>query len=337
MNNELLFGADIAVDRKFEADSIKYGWDSAYLMEILRQVPTCFVPAIAKIFMLWSGAMHRVGKRVQALVNTRLEYQQADDGKEAERQHQDGVDWVISSSKTKEQASPLRMAQQMMALLFASTHQMQMAVTWAIVDLCLHPEYALLLRAEIVAAKKIEDGDIYNRLPLMECFLRESSRLNPLDSRTFILAPHHTDPSLRIPTVNMQRKAMIPFEFSNGSIVPPGNLVAIPQREIMRDSTRYSSPEAFNPCRFMAASPTTDAVTRYTDLNWDYTFWGSPHLPCPGRWYASHAMKHVLVHLLTNYDIDLAGPKGKSKWFTWTTAIVPRSNIHIIASRRAGT
>jgi cytochrome P450 len=133
----------------------------------------------------------------------------------------------------------------------------------------------------------------------------------------------------------MQRKAMVPFEFSNGSIVPPGNLVAIPQREIMRDPARYSSPEAFNPYRFMAASPTTEVVTKYTDMNWDYTFWGSPHLPCPGRWYASYAMKHVLVHLLTTYDFDLVGPKDRKRWFTWTTAIVPKSDININISRRA--
>ncbi|KAF1953539.1 cytochrome P450 [Byssothecium circinans] len=161
-----------------------------------------------------------------------------------------------------------------MALRFSSTHQMQMAVTWAIVDLYLNPEYITLLRVE----------------------------------------------------------AMVPFTFSQGANVPAGNLVAIPQREIMRDSTRYTSPESFNPYRFMTDS-STEAVSRYTDVNWDYTFWGSPHLPCPGRWYASYAMKHVLVHLLTTYDVELLNPQAK-KCFTWTTAIVPKSNMCIRVSKR---
>jgi cytochrome P450 len=125
----------------------------------------------------------------------------------------------------------------------------------------------------------------------------------------------------------MQRKAMVSFTFSNGAKVPAGNLVAIPQREIMRDATRYSLPESFDPYRFMTNS-STEAVAKYTDVNWDYTFWGSPHLPCPGRWYASYAIKHVLVHLLKTYNFELVNPEAK-KYFTWTTAIVPKSDMCI--------
>lgn len=188
MNNELLFGEEFARDPTFEKDSIKYGWDSAYAMEIFRQIPTCLVPLFAKLYMTWSGAMYRVTRRVQVLVNERLRYHQEAKNKkrvENQRKHQDGTDWVISCSHTREQAQPLRIAQQMMALLFASTHQMQMAVTWAIVDLCLYPEYVALLRAEIEEAWNVEGGDPYSRLRMMDCFLRESSRLNPLDSRMF--------------------------------------------------------------------------------------------------------------------------------------------------------
>jgi cytochrome P450 len=186
MNNELLFGTDMAQDREFEKDTIKYGWDSALAMEIFRQVPTSFVPIVARLYMAWSGSMHRVTRRVQILVNSRLWEQRYEPKKDQgkERKHQDGTDWVISCSHTPEQAKSLRIAQQMMALLFASTHQMQMTVTWAIVDLCLNPEYITLLRAEIEDVFKTDGGgDPYNRLRLMECFLRESSRLNPLDSR----------------------------------------------------------------------------------------------------------------------------------------------------------
>jgi cytochrome P450 len=126
---------------------------------------------------------------------------------------------------------------------------------------------------------------------------------------------------------------MVPFTLSDGSKVPAGNLVAIPQREIMRDPTRYTAPETFNPYRFMTYSSSTEAVTKYTDVNWDYTFWGSPHLPCPGRWYASYAMRHVLVHLLTTYEFLLMQPE-KKRSFTWTTAIVPKSDVQILVQRR---
>jgi cytochrome P450 len=185
MNNELLFGAELAGDRDFEKDSIKYGWDIAIAMEIFRQIPTSFVPFVSKIYMTWSGSMHRVTSRVQTLVNERIQRAQFEtQEKQSQTRHLDGLDWVISSSNTPEQKHPLRTAQQMMALLFASTHQMQMAVSWAILDLCLHPKYIDILRNEIEAAFAVPEGDPYSRLRVMECFLRESSRLNPLDSCT---------------------------------------------------------------------------------------------------------------------------------------------------------
>lgn len=73
----------------------------------------------------------------------------------------------------------------------------------------------------------------------------------------------------------MQRKAIKSFTFSDGVHVPAGNLIAIPQREIMRDPNLYSTPEIFDPCRFMSVSE-KDAVVKYTDVKWGYTFWGSP-------------------------------------------------------------
>lgn len=93
----------------------------------------------------------------------------------------------------------------------------------------------------------------------MDCFPSKSSRMNVLDGPT------------------TQRKALKPFTFSDGSHVPAGNLVAIPQKVVMRDPERYKDPERFDPYRFMPESIDGEAATtRYTDVNYNYTFWGSP-------------------------------------------------------------
>lgn len=171
----------------------------------------------------------------------------------------DGTELVISSSTTPAQLNPTRVVQQMVALLFASMHQMQMASCWAIVDLCQYKEYIEPLRQEIRDVFNSNVKDPYDKLILMDSFLRESARLNPLDGLT------------------VQRKALKPFTFSDGSHVPAGNLVAVPQRVVMRDPARYENPDTFNPYRYMQNSNNPDApTTKFADVNWNYTFWGSP-------------------------------------------------------------
>jgi cytochrome P450 len=313
MNNQLLFGNELAEDDKFEEHSVRYAWHTIILMQVLRQIPSVFVPLVAKLFLFWSGSMQYVGSHVHRVVKSRLENRK--EGNEKARL--DATEWVISSSTTPMQLAPTRLAQQMIALLFASMHQMQMTTCWAIVDLCQHKEHIETLRQEIHDVFQSNVKNPYDKLHFMDCFLRESSRLNTLDGLT------------------TQRKAMRPFTFSDGSHIPAGNLVAIPQKVIMRDPERYQNPDNFDPYRYIPEKTGADtATTKYTDVNWNYTFWGSPRKSCPGKWYASFALKHILVHILTNYDIELVRPDAP-RHHIWTTAIVPRSDIYMNLRLRA--
>lgn len=49
--------------------------------------------------------------------------------------------------------------------------------------LCGHPEYVQPLLAEAEAMLKLPTADHYKSVPLMESFLREAARHEPLDSR----------------------------------------------------------------------------------------------------------------------------------------------------------
>lgn len=60
------------------------------------------------------------------------------------------------------------------------------ATTWMIVDLCAHKEYIEPLRAEIRSILKSGLPNPYDKLYFMDSFMRESSRLNPLDGCTLI-------------------------------------------------------------------------------------------------------------------------------------------------------
>lgn len=71
--------------------------------------------------------------------------------------------------------------------------------------------------------------------------------------------------------VNVQRKADKTYTFADGTHIPAGKLVAISQREIMRDSSYYLFPETFNPNRFMTYSE-DEATTKFADVNWTYLY-----------------------------------------------------------------
>ncbi|KAJ5702276.1 cytochrome P450 [Penicillium malachiteum] len=196
---------------------------------------------------------------------------------------------------------------------------MSMALVYAIIDLCLHPEYVDPLRNEINQASTGDQlGPKFDQMPLLNGFLRESSRLNSMDALT------------------IQRMALSSYTFSSETHVPAGNLVAVPQVSVMQDPDNYVFPKEFNPYRFLDVDETDGSIkgmSKHTDVRWDYPYWGSMRRPCPGRWYASHVIKQVLAHFLMEYEIGIVN-KNAPRSFIWTTAIVPRSGLTLGMRKR---
>ncbi|RAL04538.1 cytochrome P450 [Aspergillus ibericus CBS 121593] len=323
LNNHVLLGSELEMlgsDRELERAVHQYLKDAVVTMELCRHLPSVLVPLIAPFMMGWSGAMHRIARAISTEIERRITEGQNPLGIASKRR--DCIQWVIESSQTSAQQTVLRITQQIFGILFASAHQMSMALVYAIFDLCLHPEYIESLRKEIEYGRSITDSEDYlDHLPLLDGFLRESARLNALDALT------------------VQRMTLTPYTFSDGTYVPAGNLVAIPQAAVMQDSRYYADPTEFNPYRFMAVDErdgSMRAFPKYTDIRWNFPYWGSAKRACPGRWYVSRTLKLVLAHLIMEYDIKLSD-LGAPRSFVWTTAIVPRTSTMITLRERAGS
>ena len=80
--------------------------------------------------------------------------------------------------------TPQRVVHELMAIWFGSVHAVSTTVTFAIHDLCLHPEYVEPLRAEC-EAQYAEFERTGTGLPLLDSFIKESARLTPVESRKF--------------------------------------------------------------------------------------------------------------------------------------------------------
>ncbi|KAL1961857.1 hypothetical protein VTN77DRAFT_981 [Rasamsonia byssochlamydoides] len=317
VNNQILFGEELASNHEFQEATIRYNHDVVVTMEVCRHIPSLLVPIVATVMMGWSGAMKKVASFVTPLVEERL--RQENNSKDSKQKPQDCIQWIIDSSHTPRQRTVSRLVQQAIAILFASAHQMPMGLVYAIYNLCIHPEYIAPLREEIEQASgKWNLGDQFEHMPLLDSFLRESARLNPLDA------------------LSIQRMALVPFTFSDGTHVPAGNLLAVPQQAFMRDGRHYTDPERFDGFRFVAFDEDGGSLRsrpKFTDVSWTYPYWGSVKKACPARWYVSRTLKQVLTILIRDYDLKLADEKAPRS-FIWTTAIVPRFDTALMLRKR---
>ncbi|RYP91919.1 hypothetical protein DL770_001979 [Monosporascus sp. CRB-9-2] len=315
VNNRIFFGDDLSQNEEFSKAALRYPWDGSITAEICRYLPELVVPVVGRVLMAWSGSMRTVGQHLTKLVDKRLEaYANGTDGK-----YVDITQFVIMTSRTPRQRDPRRMVQLIAAMLFAVSLAVPMALYWAILNLCIHREYIDALREEIQAVEQQTRSDPLKGLRLLDCFLRESARLNPPDA------------------LSVQRKVVKPFKLSDGTTVPVGNLVAVPQHAVMRDAEHYPDPDRFNPYRFYSPGDldSDTAVQKFTDVNIQYPFWGAPTKSCPGRWYASDVLKQILVYLLKNYEFELVCP-ANSEPLRLTTALAPRSDALVRLRARKG-
>jgi len=76
----------------------------------------------------------------------------------------------------------------------------------------------------------------------------------------------------------MQRKVLQPYTFGDGSFIPKGNLVCVPQQALMRDSNNYPDPTKFDPTRYLVLDDdqTLRAMPRFTDVKMAFPYWGAP-------------------------------------------------------------
>jgi cytochrome P450 len=83
-----------------------------------------------------------------------------------------------------------------------------------------------------------------------------------------------------IHVVGVRRKTIAPFTFSDGTHVPKGNWVCIPEHAIQHDPEYYSDPYSFNGFRFVPPDRNAEMKTEQanhrvlTDIEFTLPMWG---------------------------------------------------------------
>ncbi|RAL16400.1 cytochrome P450 [Aspergillus homomorphus CBS 101889] len=201
------------------------------------------------------------------------------------RSHEDVLDWFLEATAGRE----IDLAQWQMGLSLAAIHTTSNLLTNVMYDLAAHPEYIQVLRDEIKAVID-EDGGCLKKTSLtkmkkMDSVLKESQRMNP--------------PGLAL----LNRIATKELTLSDGTRLPKGALMQVSAHNL-QDETIYASPGTYDGLRFhrWRQSPGNEHRFQFVTTSAEHFAFGHGTHACPGRFFAAHELKIVLVHLLLRYD-----------------------------------
>ncbi|KAI1273034.1 cytochrome P450 [Xylaria sp. FL0933] len=329
MSNALsFFGKDLAMNEEFLASALSYVEETLICAEIVKLLPKRLANVIGPLIsrqltcqkVLYNTlvpiAMERCNDRDRARLGQHV------------TKHADCIQWIMETAPRQKPWSPERIVHELIAIWFGSVHALSTTITFAIQDLCLHPEYIDPLRSE---NKRLyaEFERTGQGLPLLDSFIKESARLTPVES------------------MSVRRAATRPFKFSDGTRLAVGDWACTPVRAIMQSETYYPQPLEFNGFRFARPEDVCSSQghefsfnqpkpSKLVDVSNAWHVWGIGRMACPGRYYATAAMKVIISQVIANYDVRLVDADA-SRWFTWRSTMLPRKNTMVIFTPRTET
>jgi cytochrome P450 len=319
------FGEDLANDKHFMVAAEDFIDKTVYIAEAARLLPGFVGTAVVKFLEARFSSQHIIFNSLEPVAQRRIDEQELASQGHIVPEHKDCIQYIMEQTMNSkpsqcEISGPWaagRIVHELMALWFGAVHTMAMATTFAIRDICMHPEYLDPLRAEIESSAYLKWEATGTGMPLLDSFLKESARLNPLDN------------------VSTRRKALKPFTLSNGAHVEPGEWLATPLAAMLKDSANWAKPNEFLGFRHVAPahlvalesndfkSPEPEKACLLTDVS-KWQTWGTGRMACPGRFYAVAGIKQIFC------ISDRCAPRK----YSWRTCNVPRSDMPIVLTPR---
>jgi cytochrome P450 len=166
--------------------------------------------------------------------------------------------------------TPQVISQSMLGIWFAASHQPWMNLDFVLPELCVRPEWQSLLREEIGDYATVDYARL-EKLPLLDSFIKETVRLNPLDTSKRSYPTYFYGFSLKIYVVAIRRKALSDYTFSAGApFIPAGSTVCVSSYDVLHDQRTYPRPNEFDGRRFAVSRESS----RFTDVSERFPIWG---------------------------------------------------------------
>ncbi|KAG8158165.1 hypothetical protein KVR01_011926 [Diaporthe batatas] len=315
------FGKDIAKNEQFMQSALEYVEETLICAEIVKLLPSSMARLVGRAMGRRLKSQRLVFEALLPVAEQRCLERDLKAAGHAVPHHADCIQWIMESSPRSKPRAPETIVHELMAIWFGSVHAVTATITFAIHDLCLHPEYVQPLREELHAGYA-EFERTSTGLPLLDSFIKESARVTPVEA------------------MSTRRAALKPFTLSNGITINPGEWACTPVQSMIQSAEYYPAPLEFHGFRF-AEHTGVGAVSaegldfrqpspsKLNDVEHPWHVWGTGRMACPGRFYAAAVMKAVLGQVILNYNCELAEP-GSPRWFIWRANRLPKATTAVI-------
>ncbi|KAF2864676.1 cytochrome P450 [Massariosphaeria phaeospora] len=297
VNCLMFFGPELAQNSEFTEAALEFIESVVFAAELLRMTPWCLQSFVATMATRRHRASKALARHLAPVVQARLDTR---DQQEEAKRPVDCMQWVIDTSPRKLPWSAERMMGEILALWFASVHQLAMVSPT-------HLDSAALLDWFVQESMRVSNSDaISTRRKAIERF--EFSDGLQVQAGDWVCIPQQ-------------------------AILHDDQMYANPARfDPMRFRMRVKTSET----GVNANTNSNPDGPRFTDVSTKWPVWGLGNAACPGRFYASITMKLILAYIVENYDCTLCDTRA-SRSFSWRSSIVPKSSTVVNFRRRDGT
>jgi cytochrome P450 len=177
--------------------------------------------------------------------------------------------------------NPELLSQSLLGIWFAAAHQPWMFLDFVLLELSSRLDWQHALQQELDAFAPSSYHEL-EKLPLLDSFIKETIRLNPLDKcKCTRLELCRMKRNLTPVVVAIRRKALEPYTFQGGApSVPLGGTACVSAHDLMHDPQTYPSPDTFQGARFVPSDPGAPQ-SKFTEVSEKFPVWGYGSL----AWY----------------------------------------------------
>ncbi|KAI0186876.1 cytochrome P450 [Xylaria flabelliformis] len=305
----MFFGEALSSNSQFSGALLRYPQDMVRCMAAFQVMPSFLSPFIHAIVTKRGASMRTIQGRLFEHLNS-----DHSTWKEPEVTKQLTILYNIAElTKSSDYWNPTLVSQSLLGIWFAASHQPWMNLHFIILEISMRKDWQTAIRQELEQSFPLDYKHL-EQLPLLDSFIKETVRFNPLD------------------TLAIRRKALEPYTFADGSLsVPAGATVCVSAYDLMHDAQSYPDPYSFNPSRYLANNHVSQS--KFTDVSESFPVWGFGSLACPGRFHASLVIKMVLSELLLRYELELEDARIRTRW-SWETFTMPYESTRVVFKLR---